>query len=529
MRCWAPRTRGLLKRFGPATYIRHRSAALTFASLGAFFIARGNGMARYRMRDLVVILPGITGSVLADPQGDLWNLSGQALWSFAKTRGDSLQRLAVPDHDPRKVPPATQIAATQLIDGFHGVFGLAKIDGYLPLVQTLRDRFEVVSGDWTGDQPANLIAFPYDWRLSNRASAQRLADGISRKLDTWRRHTGDQEAKVLLIAHSMGGLVSRYWLEVLDGWRECRALVTFGTPYRGSLDAVGYLAHGYKKAFLDLTKVLLSCPSVYELLPIYRAIERDGTWYRPHEVELPVVDPALRVRATRYGQAAAEFHAEIREAARANAAEPGYRKSYALVPFAGVHQQTQQSAHITGSALTLRPDLPSWIEDDVEGGDGTVPRVSAIPPDLEDTFGTSFLSAQHATLHNVPHGLDDLVERLRQSQSKHMGDIQGSFSPGTRAIDLVVDDVYLPDELVTIQARGVDRDDQPTGADLQARVESTLDGGQLAETCTLPHAEPYSVLTLPDLPPGRFRVTVELAATSTETAVPVQSLFEVSG
>ena len=55
--------------------------------------------------------------------------------------------------------------------------------------------------------------------------------------------------------------------------RLTKALITFGTPYRGSLDAVGYVANGYKKAFLDLTELLLGCPSVYELFPIYKAVQ----------------------------------------------------------------------------------------------------------------------------------------------------------------------------------------------------------------------------------------------------------------
>jgi hypothetical protein len=33
----------------------------------------------------------------------------------------------------------------------------------------------------------------------------------------------------------MGGLVARHYLEVFDGWRDTRMLVTFGTPYRGSV------------------------------------------------------------------------------------------------------------------------------------------------------------------------------------------------------------------------------------------------------------------------------------------------------
>ena len=354
------------------------NVALTGAATGGTFARERNlVMAKYPMKDLVVILPGITGSVLNDGADAVWGLSTGALWQFVKSRGHSLQRLEVPQHDPREGAPAGDVRATALVNGFHGVFGLAKIDGYGPLVAALQQRFQVTPGGWDDDHPANLVAFPYDWRLSNRASARRLGEGIDQKLARWRAHSGAGDAKVILIAHSMGGLVSRYWIEVLQGWRECRALVSFGTPYRGSLDAVGYLANGYKKAFVDLTSVLLSCPSVYELLPVYRAVQRGDEWFRPHEVELPVVDPARHALAQDYVAAAAEFHREIREAVEQNRSDPQYLGACTVVPFVGVHQTTGQSAVLDGDRLTVSDAVPSWFEDDVGGGDGTVPRVSA--------------------------------------------------------------------------------------------------------------------------------------------------------
>ena len=48
--------------------------------------------------------------------------------------------------------------------------------------------------------------------------------------------------EIAAYVRSMGGLVSRYFLEVLEGWRDARALLTFGTPYRGSLNALDALA-----------------------------------------------------------------------------------------------------------------------------------------------------------------------------------------------------------------------------------------------------------------------------------------------
>jgi triacylglycerol esterase/lipase EstA (alpha/beta hydrolase family) len=57
-------------------------------------------------------------------------------------------------------------------------------------------------------------------------------------LKAWRESSGNKDAKLILVGHSMGGVISRYYLECLDGWRDTRTLVTFGTPYRGSLKAI---------------------------------------------------------------------------------------------------------------------------------------------------------------------------------------------------------------------------------------------------------------------------------------------------
>ena len=85
------------------------------------------------MRDLVVLLPGITGSVLAragDAAGakpvDVWAPSGQALYQALKTMGGSIANLAVPTHDPRLPAPDTGITATGVVQDFHGVHRLGQ-------------------------------------------------------------------------------------------------------------------------------------------------------------------------------------------------------------------------------------------------------------------------------------------------------------------------------------------------------------------------------------------------------------------
>jgi pimeloyl-ACP methyl ester carboxylesterase len=282
-----------------------------------------------RMRDVVVVLPGITGSVLSRTGGgDVWAFSGSAIWNAAKSLGGSLKKeLNVPLHDPRREKPKTGLKAKQLVPNFHGVFGLGKIDGYTDLRRMVTDHFSVVE-EKPGGNAANYFEFPYDWRLSNRASAKQLRNFIKPRLRAWREHRdGDPDAKLVLVAHSMGGLVARWYLEVLGGWKNCRALITFGTPYRGSVNSLNFLANGYKGRFLDLTDVLRSCPSVYELLPIYQCVHVDGAWERPGECGVPNA-------VSDYVGAAVEFHQTIQDMVKKNDADHGPGR-YHIFPFLG--------------------------------------------------------------------------------------------------------------------------------------------------------------------------------------------------
>jgi triacylglycerol esterase/lipase EstA (alpha/beta hydrolase family) len=63
-------------------------------------------------------------------------------------------------------------------------------------------------------------------------SASKLAETASRGLDRWRKYTQNPDAKLVLICHSMGGLVARWFLEVLGGREITRQLITIGTPYQ---------------------------------------------------------------------------------------------------------------------------------------------------------------------------------------------------------------------------------------------------------------------------------------------------------
>ena len=245
------------------------------------------------MRDLIVILPGILGSVLQKDGRDLWAVSGQAIWNILRTGGNAVGDLKVQQDDPDAENLDDGIRATRLVENVSIIPGLMKIDGYTDATRTIVNNFSnVTQGDIYNDpddQAANFYHFPYDWRRDNQVAAKILKRLLDKRLKCWREHSGNPNAKVILLAHSMGGLISRYYLEVLGGWTDCKALFTFGTPYRGSVKAVDFLANGYKEAFIDLTQVLRSMTSVYQLLPRYKALKIGNEFYRIAEspVDLP--------------------------------------------------------------------------------------------------------------------------------------------------------------------------------------------------------------------------------------------------
>ncbi|MGW7258576.1 hypothetical protein [Streptomyces sp. NPDC054834] len=72
----------------------------------------------------------------------------------------------------------------------HGLPGLSPlVEGYTDLLGWLEQHFTLRrrSPDEDPEVPANLVALPYDWRLSCRYNAERLGDPA----DTGRRLNGD--------------------------------------------------------------------------------------------------------------------------------------------------------------------------------------------------------------------------------------------------------------------------------------------------------------------------------------------------
>ncbi|MGA1869453.1 MAG: CHAT domain-containing protein [bacterium] len=192
---------------------------------------------------LAVVLPGTMGSEL--------NAKGEEIWvNYWRLLRGGLKRL-------RK--NAAGVMPTDILDDFYG-----------PLLEylTRSHRVEI---------------FPYDWRLSVRDAASKLADN----LEKWLPDVERTNQSVHLIAHSMGGLVVRTMLTDSGRgatiWRRITQLpnsrfLMLGTPNRGSYEAMRWLTgHNpteFKLSLLDFTQsindiidIVRHYPGLLELLP----------------------------------------------------------------------------------------------------------------------------------------------------------------------------------------------------------------------------------------------------------------------
>ncbi|WP_405908789.1 hypothetical protein OG742_30775 [Streptomyces sp. NBC_00828] len=323
-------------------------------------------------KHLVYVLPGIGGSVLEQPAPG--KKAAKTVWDAGFGDIASLlwrsERLAVDE----RLRPTGLIRSKRLLPGWTVVPGYERLWAGLQALPGV--VMDMGHPDHRNPQ-ANVVLFPYDFRLGVEHAAKVLAADVHERLKDLSR--SERAGRVVVLAHSMGGLVARYWLGPLEGWPLCRALVTLGTPHRGAPKALQLLANGVRVTGVRLdgaSDLLRQWPSVAELLPRYPMIwdTTADTGLYPHQLPLPELG--------KLAEAGFAVHQEIEQAWKTmprTGAEPQ------VVPRLGWSHGTAGSAVWDGSKLTVTKDLPTWL--DLEGwekdhGDGTVPAISAVPVEL---------------------------------------------------------------------------------------------------------------------------------------------------
>ncbi len=487
-------------------------------------------MPKANMNDLIVLLPGITGSVLQRDEKDVWNISRVAICKALSSLGGSVKNLRLAPEDPTSDLPLAPdgVRATALISDAHIIPGLWKlVDGYHRLPKMLNLAFNLKECSHDDDKAGNIVRFPYDWRRDLRITSRILKSTVERKLELWRKHSNNDQARAILIGHSMGGVIAQYYLECLEGWRDARALITFGTPFRGAVQALKYLVNGYKikklnQTLLDLTDTMQSFPSVYQLLPRYAMTSDAGLVKRLTEVsdDLGLLPDLL--------EASTELHRDLDFAAEKHKASEEYQNDgYIVIPVVGINQPTLQSASRTPTGWMIGQEPFHGLDVSIADGDGTVPRVSAIPISQSDpkSFHGYFVAEQHGALQSHEFVLGDLIARIQQLQvGNRVGAIQGGVpAKEPKPLSIWVDDLFLPGEPVVIRGRSAD--DSRNSPRMQARI-TQIDGG---EKITLPLSETvdgWSQGMLSDLSIGLYRI--EIHADRMGAYRPVHSLFEVA-
>ncbi len=219
----------------------------------------------------VVFIHGILGSKLRSKE------TGQELWfgSVTKLLFDEHEELAL-EIDPDTLRPRpTDLTAFAIADNTAGK------DFYGNILRTLEDvgGYEhAVPGQAPRPGAKHYYTFHYDWRLDNAVSAARLADFI----EQIRQDHQDPGLKVDIVAHSMGGLIARYYIrygreDVLEsndfpvnmyGGERVRRVILLGTPSLGSVEILNAFIDGIKLGFRRInTETLATMPSLYQLLP----------------------------------------------------------------------------------------------------------------------------------------------------------------------------------------------------------------------------------------------------------------------
>ena len=221
----------------------------------------------------VIFIHGVLGSKLrdTDTNQDLW--PGPASRLFFHDYAD----IAVDIDSKTLEPMANTVEAYEISDSAVGK------DFYGKIVRTLGDTggyHLATAGIKVNPKQKNYYVFHYDWRQDNVISARKLAELV----DQIRLDYDDPELKVDIVAHSMGGLITRYFIrygkqDVLNdnefdskinmyGGERVRRVILLGTPNLGSVKTLNLFIEGVKIGLKGIgTETLATMPSLYQLFP----------------------------------------------------------------------------------------------------------------------------------------------------------------------------------------------------------------------------------------------------------------------
>lgn len=451
-----------------------------------------------RTHDAVIIVPGIMGSELYDTRcgRTIWGARSAGWYVRAWSTGSGLEDLQLTDAEQQGEYGRVRPVGLLRFPAFFRVLG--GLEPYTKLVKTARTQVA---------HPDAVLEFAYDWRLPVRHNARLLAEAARRHLDAWRsrpahqearlRHPDQRPAQLVLVAHSMGGLLVRQMHTEFEPLGDIRATLTLGTPFYGAVNAVALLNSGQgspiplpaRRPFTSvlrpdadrgLQRLVRDLPGVHDLLPTYRSLVEG-----PSEAMVRRLDAGDVEALGGSRELAAQSLAW-----QASLDEVTLRNHRAVI---GVQQQTTQSFRLTDGIVTAEERIragQSAGED--RRGDGTVYRESAFLAGVPEIP----VAQQHGSLARK----DAVLDVVRYVLSEHDFDRIGPPLGGDD-IGLTTPDAVTPGEEFTVEVTGA-------GDRSTCVVTDVVTGRQVDAAEPRKREDVFAAeLRLPE--PGLFRVRVE--------------------
>ena len=271
-------------------------------------------------RNPIIVIPGVLGSKLVDTDSGTvaWGEIGRGLENPKKD--EEIRRIALPMHEGKTLQDLRDnVISESVLESIKiTIYGVTvEKNAYGNILASLgvggfinENYGETKTIDY-GDRHYTSFQFAYDWRRDLVEAAKQLHEYILEKRsyvqkEIAKRHgIENKDVKFNIVAHSMGGLVARYYLRygVADlpddgslppltwaGSRFVEQVVLIGTPNAGSIDTFRLLIEGSHLApglpSFDAA-ILGTMPALYQLLP--RA--RHGHVVSGNEINQEFMDP----------------------------------------------------------------------------------------------------------------------------------------------------------------------------------------------------------------------------------------------
>lgn len=277
----------------------------------------------------IIVIPGITGSKLVNQK------TGEVVWvRLSEAEADDL-RLPI---SPNLMANRDNLIATDIVDRVKISRFLPGISVYSDLTDFLEKKAGYRRGNWdiplSDDNQDTYYIFAYDWRRDNVESARLLIQ----KIEKLKAKLKKPDLKFDVIAHSMGGLITRYaaMYGTVDlsekpnptwtGAKYFDKVFMLGTPNEGSMSALETLNEGYsidtpiagriRPGYLN-REVAFTIPSIYQLLPHGKSAKFYDEFLKP--LNLNIYDPATWRKYGWIVTADKEYAAKLSKAKKAEA------------------------------------------------------------------------------------------------------------------------------------------------------------------------------------------------------------------